>query len=40
MENLTNAGDPNPAREEDLMTAVSLAKHADLLAKDLLDRLP
>jgi hypothetical protein len=28
------------AREEDLMTAVSLAKHADLLAKDLLDRLP
>jgi hypothetical protein len=28
------------AREEDLVTAVSLAKHADLLAKDLLDRLP
>jgi hypothetical protein len=28
------------ARVEDLVTAVSLAKHADLLAKDLLDRLP
>lgn len=28
------------AREEDLVTAVSLAKHADILAKDLLDRLP
>ena len=28
------------AREEDLLTAVSLAKRADLLAKDLLERLP
>jgi hypothetical protein len=28
------------ARVEDLVTAVSLAKHADLLAKDLLDSLP
>jgi hypothetical protein len=28
------------ARVEDLVTAVSLAKHADSLAKDLLDRLP
>jgi len=28
------------AREEDLVTAVSLAKHADLLAQDLLNRLP
>ncbi len=28
------------AREQDLLTAVSLAKRADLLAKDLLERLP
>jgi type IV secretory pathway VirB10-like protein len=28
------------AREQDLVTAVSLAKRADLLAKDLLERLP
>ncbi len=28
------------ARDEDLLTAVSLAKRADLLAKDLLGRLP
>jgi hypothetical protein len=28
------------ARVEDLVTAVNLAKHADVLAKDLLDRLP
>ncbi|HVO96798.1 MAG TPA: hypothetical protein VMT15_01970 [Bryobacteraceae bacterium] len=28
------------ARDEDLLTAVSLAKRADLLAKDLLERLP
>jgi hypothetical protein len=28
------------AREQDLLTAVSLARRADLLAKDLLDRLP
>lgn len=28
------------AREQDLVTAVSLARHADTLAKDLLDRLP
>ena len=28
------------AREEDLVTAVNLARRADLLAKDLLDRLP
>ena len=28
------------AREQDLVTAVNLAKHADGLAKDLLDRLP
>ena len=28
------------AREEDLLTAVSLARRADLLAKDLLERLP
>jgi len=28
------------AREQDLVTAVSLAKRADALAKDLLDRLP
>jgi hypothetical protein len=28
------------AREQDLPTAVSLAKRADLLAKDLLERLP
>jgi hypothetical protein len=28
------------AREQDLLTAVSLARRADLLAKDLLERLP
>jgi hypothetical protein len=28
------------AREQDLVTAVNLARHADTLAKDLLDRLP
>jgi len=28
------------AREQDLVTAVSLARRADLLAKDLLGRLP
>lgn len=28
------------AREEDLVTAVSLARRADLLAQDLIDRLP
>lgn len=28
------------AREQDLVTAVNLARRADLLAKDLLDRLP
>jgi hypothetical protein len=28
------------AREQDLVTAVSLARRADLLAQDLLDRLP
>jgi len=28
------------AREQDLLTAVSLAKRADLFAKDLLERLP
>jgi len=28
------------AREQGLLTAVSLAKRADLLAKDLLERLP
>lgn len=28
------------AREQDLLTAVSLAKRADLLAKDLIERLP
>jgi len=28
------------AREQDLMTAVILARRADLLAKDLLERLP
>ena len=28
------------ARQEDLVTAVSLAKRADLLAQDLLNRLP
>jgi hypothetical protein len=28
------------AREQDLVTAVSLARRADLLAKDLLDHLP
>jgi hypothetical protein len=28
------------AREQDLMTAVNLARHADTLAKDLLGRLP
>lgn len=28
------------AREQDLLTAVSLARRADLLAKDLLQRLP
>jgi hypothetical protein len=28
------------AKEQDLVTAVSLAKHADILAKDLVDRLP
>jgi isocitrate lyase len=28
------------AREQDLVTAVSLAKRADLLAKDLIERLP
>src|SRR6185436_5295108 len=28
------------AREQDLVTAVSLARRADLLAKDLLERLP
>jgi hypoxanthine-guanine phosphoribosyltransferase len=28
------------AKEEDLLTAVSLAKRADLFAKDLLQRLP
>jgi hypothetical protein len=28
------------ARENDLVTAVSLARRADLLAKDLLERLP
>jgi len=28
------------AREQDLVTAVNLAKRADLLAKDLLERLP
>jgi hypothetical protein len=28
------------AKEQDLLTAVSLARRADLLAKDLLDRLP
>jgi superfamily II RNA helicase len=28
------------AREEDLLTAVNLARRADLLAKDLLGRLP
>jgi len=28
------------AREQDLPTAVSLARRADLLAKDLLERLP
>jgi hypothetical protein len=27
-------------REQDLVTAVNLAKRADLLAKDLLERLP
>jgi hypothetical protein len=28
------------AREQDLVTAVSLARRADLLAKDLIERLP
>jgi hypothetical protein len=28
------------AREQDLVTAVNLARRADLLAKDLLERLP
>jgi len=28
------------AREQDLVTAVNLARRADLLAKDLVDRLP
>ena len=28
------------AREQDLLTAVSLARRADLLAKDLLEHLP
>jgi hypothetical protein len=28
------------AREQDLVTAVSLARRADLLARDLLQRLP
>lgn len=28
------------AKEQDLVTAVSLASHADILAKDLLNRLP
>jgi hypothetical protein len=28
------------AREQDLMTAVNLARHADTLAKDLIGRLP
>jgi hypothetical protein len=28
------------ARERDLVTVVNLAKHADVPAKDLLDRLP
>jgi hypothetical protein len=28
------------AREQDLVTAVSLARRADLLARDLLERLP
>jgi hypothetical protein len=28
------------AREQDLLTAVNIARRADLLAKDLLERLP
>jgi len=36
----TFAKQAEQAREQDLVTAVSLAKRADLLAKDLLERLP
>ena len=32
--------DASEAREQDLVTAVNLARRADLLAKDLLERLP